>query len=91
VLATKVERAARAVGARSICLAGGVAANGPLRDAIATVGTRLGCGVYLPERALCTDNAAMIAAAAYFRLVTQGPSPLDLAVVPNLALPAETV
>ncbi len=91
VLATKVERAARAVGARSICLAGGVAANGPLRDAIATVGRRLGCGIYLPERAMCTDNAAMIAAAAYFRLVTQGPSPLDLAVVPNLAFPAELV
>jgi N6-L-threonylcarbamoyladenine synthase len=41
---------------------------------------------YLPSRAMCTDNAAMIAAAGYFQLERSGPTPLDTGAVPDLQL-----
>jgi tRNA A37 threonylcarbamoyltransferase TsaD len=40
---------------------------------------------------MCTDNAAMIAAAGWYRLRDHGPSSLDIGAVPNLALVADTV
>jgi N6-L-threonylcarbamoyladenine synthase len=86
VLVAKVARAASAVGAGGICLAGGVAANGPLREALRTAGVELGIPVYLPSRAMCTDNASMIAAAAWWQLEHLGPSPLDTPADPNLRL-----
>jgi N6-L-threonylcarbamoyladenine synthase len=46
-----------------------------------------GLRCFLPTRAMCTDNAAMIAAAAWHRLRTDGPTPLDAGADPNLALP----
>ena len=87
VLVAKVCRGALAVGAGGICLAGGVAANGPLREATSAAGAELGIPVYLPSRAMCTDNAAMIAAAGWWQLEHLGPSPLDTACDPALALP----
>ncbi len=42
---------------------------------------------FLPSRAMCTDNAAMVAAAAWWRLQSDGPSPLDTGAFPNLRLP----
>jgi N6-L-threonylcarbamoyladenine synthase len=45
-------------------LCGGVAANGPLREATSRVAASLGARVTLPPLLLCTDNAAMIGAAA---------------------------
>lgn len=83
-LVTKTIAAARERGARSICLAGGVAANGPLREAMATDGERLGFHVYLPSRAMCTDNAAMIAAAGAIRLAADGPTALSVGPEPSL-------
>ena len=44
------------------------------------------CMSYLPSRAMCTDNAAMIAAAGYFQLERSGPTPLDAGAVPDLQL-----
>ena len=64
VLAGKTARAAREQGARSVIVAGGVAANGTLRAALAA---ECAVPVRIPPPALCTDNAAMIAAAAYYR------------------------
>ncbi|HUY07405.1 MAG TPA: tRNA (adenosine(37)-N6)-threonylcarbamoyltransferase complex transferase subunit TsaD [Acidimicrobiales bacterium] len=87
VLVTKTERSADLVSAHSICLAGGVAANGPLREAMVAMGERSGRRVYVPSRAMCTDNAAMVAAAAFYRLHADGPSSLGLGAVPNLAFP----
>ena len=78
---------ARPSGAGGLCLAGGVAANGPLPGALSSAGGRTSAvPVYLPSRAMCTDNASMIAAAAWWQLEHLGPSPLDTAADPNLRL-----
>jgi N6-L-threonylcarbamoyladenine synthase len=59
-LALRVERGLRETGLRRLAIGGGVAANGPLRERMAGLGVEL----HVPERALCTDNAAMIGSAA---------------------------
>jgi N6-L-threonylcarbamoyladenine synthase len=87
VLVTKARRAVAAVGAGGLCLAGGVAANSLLRARAAAAGEEDGVPVYLPSRAMCTDNAAMVAAAGAWRLDHDGPSGLDLGAVPDLFLP----
>jgi N6-L-threonylcarbamoyladenine synthase len=59
-LALRVERGLRETGLRRLAIGGGVAANGPLRERLAGLGVDL----HVPDRALCTDNAAMIGSAA---------------------------
>ena len=86
VLVTRARAAAAAVGARAICLAGGVAANSLLRARIEQACADDGIGAFLPSRALCTDNAAMVAAAGHWRLNHGDRSPLTLAADPNLRL-----
>jgi N6-L-threonylcarbamoyladenine synthase len=90
VLVAKASKAAVAVGARGVCLAGGVAANGVLRQALAEACAPLGLPAYLPSLATCTDNAAMIAAAGWWQLEQVGPTPLDAGADPNLRLPLLT-
>ena len=68
VLVTRARRAAADVGATALCLAGGVAANSLLRRRIEEACAEDGIGAFLPSRALCTDNAAMVAAAGWWRL-----------------------
>lgn len=51
---------------KTLVLAGGVAANGALREGMEKEGAKQGVNVYLPPKILCTDNAAMIGAGAYF-------------------------
>jgi N6-L-threonylcarbamoyladenine synthase len=87
VLVAKARRAAHDIGAKGLCLAGGVAANSQLREAILDVCVADGLRAFLPSRSMCTDNAAMVAAAAYQRLVDDGPSSLDVGADPNLGLP----
>ncbi|HET6949814.1 MAG TPA: tRNA (adenosine(37)-N6)-threonylcarbamoyltransferase complex transferase subunit TsaD [Acidimicrobiales bacterium] len=87
VLVTKARRAAREVGARGLCLGGGVAANSALRDRVVEVCAIDGIRSFVPSRAMCTDNAAMIAAAGWWRLRSDGPSPLDTGASPGLRLP----
>jgi N6-L-threonylcarbamoyladenine synthase len=87
VLVAKARRAVADVGASGLCLAGGVAANSLLRRAATEACRDDGVEVYLPSLAMCTDNAAMVAAAGWWRLSTDGPSPLSLGAAPNLALP----
>ena len=86
VLLAKTERAAELVGATAICLAGGVAANSELRERTLDVSMRTGVRAYVPSHSMCTDNAAMIAAAAWWRFNADGPSGLDLGAEPNLKL-----
>jgi N6-L-threonylcarbamoyladenine synthase len=69
-----------------VALAGGVAANSALRAGVTQLAKDFGLVVHLPTMAMCTDNAAMIAAAGLHRLATSGPSPLDLSARPNWQL-----
>ena len=86
VLVHKARLAARDVGARGIALGGGVAANGRLREAMLDACAADGVRGYVPSPAMCTDNAAMIAAAGWHRLRLDGPTPLDAGAIPNLKL-----
>ncbi len=86
VLCAKTLRAAAQSGARGVVLGGGVAANSLLRSEMQRRGSEAGVRVALPSRAMCTDNAAMIAAAAWHRLRSDGPMDLDCGAYPNLKL-----
>jgi N6-L-threonylcarbamoyladenine synthase len=86
VLATKTARAAREVGARSIVVGGGVAANGPLRARLLAEAGDLGLPLIVPRPGLCTDNGAMIGAAAARRLAIGDLAGLDLDARPSLPL-----
>jgi N6-L-threonylcarbamoyladenine synthase len=86
VLVTKARRAAEEVGATGLCLAGGVAANSLLRERWLDACTDDGMRCFLPSRSMCTDNAAMVAAAGWWRLQSDGPTPLDVGADPNLKL-----
>ncbi len=83
-LLEKTFEAAEATRAVGLCLAGGVAANSELRRRAAEKGEAAGLRVFLPSRAMCTDNAAMIASAGYFRLRSKGPTALDAGAEPSL-------
>ncbi|HTV12357.1 MAG TPA: tRNA (adenosine(37)-N6)-threonylcarbamoyltransferase complex transferase subunit TsaD [Acidimicrobiales bacterium] len=87
VLVEKVRRAAAATGAKAICTGGGVAANTCLRERVKLVCESDGLVAFIPSRAMCTDNAAMIGATAWYRLRADGPTPLGAPVSPNLRLP----
>jgi N6-L-threonylcarbamoyladenine synthase len=64
-----------------------VAANSVLRERTLDACIADGLRAFLPSRSMCTDNAAMVAAAGWWRLRSDGPSPLDLGADPNLRLP----
>ncbi|HEX9062884.1 MAG TPA: tRNA (adenosine(37)-N6)-threonylcarbamoyltransferase complex transferase subunit TsaD [Clostridia bacterium] len=86
VLVENTVRAAKLKGARKIALSGGVAANSLLRDQLSEAGKREGMDVYYPKPVLCTDNAAMIACAAYYRYIEGYVTGFDLNAVPGLRL-----
>ena len=86
VLCAKTIRAANSVKAKGIVLGGGVSANSALRAEMTRRGNEAGFAVALPSRAMCTDNAAMIASAAWHRLGSDGPMDLTCGAYPNLKL-----
>jgi N6-L-threonylcarbamoyladenine synthase len=86
VLASKTLRAARELGARSIVLGGGVAANGVLRERIAEGARGLGVPLVVPRPGLCTDNAAMIGAAGWHRYAAGARADRSLDARPSLKL-----
>ena len=88
ILCIKTIRAAQQVGAQGIVLGGGVSANSLLRSEMTRRGNEAGFKVALPSRAMCTDNAAMIASAAWHRLKSDGPTSLECGAYPNLKLAA---
>lgn len=83
VLVEKTMRAAAEYSAEAVHMAGGVSANRALRWAM---NTRIGVPVRFPPPELCTDNAAMIAAAAHQHFIRGRRDPLDLDVTPSLQL-----
>ena len=86
VLAAKARKAAQQIGARTVALGGGVAANSLLRGTMTSVCAESGWRLVLPSMGMCTDNAAMIASAGWYRLVADGPSSMDMGAMPNLKL-----
>jgi N6-L-threonylcarbamoyladenine synthase len=86
VLVAKTIRAVERTGVRSVALGGGVAANSLLRQRMDEESATRGWHLVLPSRAMCTDNAAMIASAAWYRLRDGVTSPLDMEAQPNLKL-----
>src|SRR5262245_41713973 len=86
MLVRKTVRAALHLGVKRVVLTGGVAANGPLRTALAAEASEHCLTLYIPPRQLCTDNAAMIAAAGTARFRAGERASLTLNAVPDLAL-----
>ena len=78
VLRIKLRRAAKAVGARTLILGGGVSANSALRAAAKELADQLGCRLRMPEMKYCMDNAAMIAGLGYHYLRAGRLAGLDL-------------
>jgi N6-L-threonylcarbamoyladenine synthase len=85
-LVTRTLAAATETGARAILVSGGVAANSELRETFQSKSTPMGVTVFFPSRALSTDNAAMIAAAAYPHLLAGHLASSDLNAEPNLRI-----
>jgi N6-L-threonylcarbamoyladenine synthase len=89
VLVRKTRRTARRMQLHDVQICGGVAANSALRRAMVIAGEQDDFRVHVPPPARCTDNAAMIAAAGYYRLVHGECDRLDLDAFPNAPLPRE--
>ena len=86
-LATKTVAAARDHGVAAVTLGGGVAANRALRATLAEQLTAEGLALIVPPPAWCTDNGAMIGAAAGYRYAAGDRADAALEAIPNLALP----
>ena len=86
VLVENVLRAVDELHVSKVAIAGGVSANSYLRDRMQKIGSIHNLKIYYPELILCTDNAAMIGAAAYYNFLAGKVSNLDLNAVPNLKI-----
>jgi N6-L-threonylcarbamoyladenine synthase len=85
-LVVKVFRAVRELRVTTVLLSGGVAANSHLRTRCQAEADRLGISLYYPALELCTDNAAMIAAAGYYHYRSEGADGLGIPAQPGLRL-----
>ena len=86
VLVTKLVHVSEQTGISTLVIGGGVAANSALRTRLLDEGETAGVRVVLPSLALCTDNAAMVAAVASWRLAADGPTALDGGAYPSLRI-----
>jgi len=86
VLVSNTISAARLKKVKNVTIAGGVAANSLLRSQMKKTAQEYGIDVFYPKPILCTDNAAMIACAAYYEFKNGIVSDLSLNAIPNLKL-----
>lgn len=86
VLVSHTMEAAVSYGFKKVAMAGGVASNSALREGMAFACKKRGFDFYYPSPVYCTDNAAMIGAAAYYEFINGARAGLDLNAVPNLKL-----
>ena len=86
VLVGNSMRAVEKLGMKKFAIAGGVASNSALREAMEEACEKRGMKFYRPSPIYCTDNAAMIGAAAYYEYLAGTRSGWDLNAVPNLKL-----
>ncbi|KEI05576.1 tRNA (adenosine(37)-N6)-threonylcarbamoyltransferase complex transferase subunit TsaD [Clostridium botulinum] len=86
VLVDNVVKACKMKKVNRIAIAGGVASNSHLREAMIKAGNENAIEILFPEPILCTDNAAMIGSAAYFEYLKGVKAPLELNAIPNLKL-----
>lgn len=78
ILLNKLKTAAQQTGIRQVCIAGGVSANSGLRRMLTETGEAMGWQTFIPAFSYCTDNAAMIAIAAYYKYLQQDFAPLSV-------------
>ena len=86
VLVSRAVAAAKEFGYDKLAIAGGVASNSALREGMRKACEREGLKLYYPSPIFCTDNAAMIGAAAYYEYINGARAGWDLNAVPNLKL-----
>jgi N6-L-threonylcarbamoyladenine synthase len=86
VVVEKAIHAVQAYGAKQLLLAGGVAANAGLRSRLTARCEEIGLPLLIPPLSLCTDNAAMIGAAAFLKWERQQFATLDIKADPSLSL-----
>lgn len=86
MLTTNVKKAVKEYNVDKITLAGGVSRNSFIRSSFDNLAEELGIKVYYPEPVLCTDNAAMIAAAGYYNFINGERADLKLNAIPNLKI-----
>ena len=67
ILLNKLKKAAQQYGVKDVALAGGVSANTGLRNGLKQLGEEMGWNTFIPQFQYCTDNAAMIAIAGYYK------------------------
>ncbi|QHT71386.1 tRNA (adenosine(37)-N6)-threonylcarbamoyltransferase complex transferase subunit TsaD [Rhodocytophaga rosea] len=84
ILLKKLIKAAKETGIRDIAIAGGVSANSELRKQIMLEGADRNWRVYIPKFEYCTDNAAMIAMAAYYKAMAGEFSSQDISPMPRM-------
>ena len=88
-LVPRTMAAVRELGYDKLAVAGGVAANGRLRQLVNDGAQKLGAKVYLPELKFCGDNGAMIAAQGYYQYIAGHTAGLELNGLPTLPIDYE--